>query len=458
MAGRRGRLALPATRDVLVMGQLALSLVTLTAAGCSCASAVESAAADPGFTFERGIVANVDPSLAGRDQTTRSGSTNRRSRSLRAMPGVAVGELWLARCRSASSPSPNEVQRAGAPLRARGRRHDESWAFGASGERRSDRGPRGLVSRRVGADYFKTIGLDVTRGREFTAAEEFRPPDARASRSSTRRSRRSCSARENPLDQIVQFSTARRSARSDGARASSASSHRAGTSCSSTACGRTSTRRTAQDFRSAMYLHVRHERRRQRRRGGGHAAGVRASLRARSALPILSLETRPMYRDRNIVLWMLRRRREHVPGVRRARAVHVGRSASTASSRTSWRDGRAKSASAWRSAPRRERRPHGPARRRHAHGRGPGRWARALGRRRRRDSSIALRRRQLRCAGGLRRRADPGRSRAVRELAAGAAGDAHRGDNGDASLTDFSTRRARIPKSRSPARIASCEG
>jgi len=62
--GRRSRFA---TRNVLVMGQLAFSLVTLTAAGMFVRSAMESAAADPGFTFERGILVNVDPSLAGRD-------------------------------------------------------------------------------------------------------------------------------------------------------------------------------------------------------------------------------------------------------------------------------------------------------------------------------------------------------------------------------------------------------
>ena len=75
---RRSRFA---TRNVLVMGQLALSLVTLTAAGMFLRSAMESAVADPGFTFERGIMVNVDPSLAGRDSSRDPPlSTNRRSR------------------------------------------------------------------------------------------------------------------------------------------------------------------------------------------------------------------------------------------------------------------------------------------------------------------------------------------------------------------------------------------
>ena len=59
-AGLLARFRLP-TRDLLVMGQLALSLVTLTAAGLFVRAALESATADPGFPLDRGIVANVDP-------------------------------------------------------------------------------------------------------------------------------------------------------------------------------------------------------------------------------------------------------------------------------------------------------------------------------------------------------------------------------------------------------------
>ena len=82
---RRSRFA---TRNLLVMGQLALSLVTLTAAGMFIRSAVESAVADPGFTFERGIMANVDPSLAGRDPVATRQFYERALARLRAMPGV----------------------------------------------------------------------------------------------------------------------------------------------------------------------------------------------------------------------------------------------------------------------------------------------------------------------------------------------------------------------------------
>src|SRR5204862_500489 len=79
-----------ATRNLLVMGQLALSLVTLTAAGLFIRSATESAVADPGFTFERGIMANVDPSLAGRNAVVTHQFYEKALDRVRSMPGVVA--------------------------------------------------------------------------------------------------------------------------------------------------------------------------------------------------------------------------------------------------------------------------------------------------------------------------------------------------------------------------------
>ncbi len=61
-----------AARHLLVGGQLALSLVMLTAGAMFVRSAQEAAIADPGFTLDHGLLAQVDASLAGRStaQTT----------------------------------------------------------------------------------------------------------------------------------------------------------------------------------------------------------------------------------------------------------------------------------------------------------------------------------------------------------------------------------------------------
>jgi predicted permease len=55
-------------RNLLVTGQIALSLVLLTAAGLFIRSAVQAARLDPGFRIQNEVVAEVDASLAGYDE------------------------------------------------------------------------------------------------------------------------------------------------------------------------------------------------------------------------------------------------------------------------------------------------------------------------------------------------------------------------------------------------------
>ena len=157
--GRRSRFA---TRNVLVMGQLAFSLVTLTAAGMFIRSAIEAAAADPGFTFERGILVNVDPSLAGRDAVATRRFQEQALARLRRLPGVesasagsimAFGEFTEGR----------SVQKAGAPLKPSAT-STMSMGGGAGGTDKSIEGLIDSVSTSIGADYFKTLGLAVTQG------------------------------------------------------------------------------------------------------------------------------------------------------------------------------------------------------------------------------------------------------------------------------------------------------
>lgn len=64
---QRGR-ALRSPRDLLVVGQVALSLTLLTAGGLFLRGAVVASTADPGFAFERGLLLETDPGLAGYDE------------------------------------------------------------------------------------------------------------------------------------------------------------------------------------------------------------------------------------------------------------------------------------------------------------------------------------------------------------------------------------------------------
>jgi predicted permease len=296
---RRSRFS---TRNVLVMGQLALSLVTLTAAGMFIRLAVESASADPGFTLERGIMANVDPSLAGRDQIATHQFYERALARLRTMPGVISA--------SASSLMPfseftesNEVQKAGAPLR-RGPGGSVSMGTGGN-ERETVDGLVDSIATSVGSDYFKTIGLEVKHGREFTPAEELTPSANRIAIIDETLARK-LFGDTNPIDQIVQWqagrsgSTTTAVARVVGVVAPSHHQllEREWKAHIYTPIG--------QDFRSALFLHVRTS----APTVDAEAAmlpDIRHELVALdSALPFIALETRPMFRERNLILWILR--------------------------------------------------------------------------------------------------------------------------------------------------------
>ena len=299
MAGRRrSRFS---TRNMLVMGQLALSLVTLTAAGMFLRAATESTVADPGFTFERGLMANVDPSLAGRSRDeTREFYTQALAR-VRTMPGVVSA--------SAGSIMPfgeftetREVQKAGRPLRDTA---GGDVSMGAS-SRDSDRieGLFDSISTSIGADYFATLGLPVLYGREFTAAEELSAGGERlAIIDDTLATKLFGSA--NAVGQTVQW----QAGRSGGT--NTVTARVVGVVAASrhqlleqepwphvyTPAG--------QDFRAAMFLHARTS------AASADAESamlpqVRQTLLAIDPeLPIIALETRPMFRDRNLLLWIL---------------------------------------------------------------------------------------------------------------------------------------------------------
>ena len=98
------------------MAQLALSLVTLTAAGLFVRAALESADADPGFTFERGILANVDLSLAGRSRAETTQFYERALARVRQLPGVEAASL-ASLMPFGEFTETRAVQKAGAPIR-----------------------------------------------------------------------------------------------------------------------------------------------------------------------------------------------------------------------------------------------------------------------------------------------------------------------------------------------------
>jgi predicted permease len=145
-------------RNVLVVGQIALSLALLTAAGLFMRGAIRAGVADPGFPLDGGIIASVDPSLARYDEARGRAAFAAVLQRTRALPGVHAasvaslvpfGEFQEGRL----------VQMAGTPPAPAGQ---------------PDPGVDATHTI-VGGDYFESLRIPMLRGRAFTAAEETEP-------------------------------------------------------------------------------------------------------------------------------------------------------------------------------------------------------------------------------------------------------------------------------------------
>ena len=146
---QRGR-GLRSPRNLLVVGQVALSLTLLTAGGLFLRGAVAASTADPGFAFERGLLLETDPSLAGYDEPRGRAIYQALLTRLRSLPGVDAASF-------ASM----------VPFGA----FSEGRTVQPVGPAEIDAQSRGASYTIVGSDYFRSLGLSMLRGREFTDAE-----------------------------------------------------------------------------------------------------------------------------------------------------------------------------------------------------------------------------------------------------------------------------------------------
>ncbi len=139
-------------RNVLVVGQIALSLALLCTGGLFARAALAAAAADPGFSYDRLLLASVDPALGGYDDVRGRTLLRETLDRVRAIPGVEAAGF--------ASTVPFGEFHEGMPVERVG----AETATPAQG--------RSPVYRIVGADYFRALGLSMVRGCEFTAGEE----------------------------------------------------------------------------------------------------------------------------------------------------------------------------------------------------------------------------------------------------------------------------------------------
>ncbi|MDO8681334.1 MAG: ABC transporter permease [Acidobacteriota bacterium] len=147
-------------RDALLAAQLALSLALLIVSGLFVRAASAGAEADPGFRLEPIVVAQVEPRLGGYDDAR---SRELRRASLERLRGVSGVEAA-----SSSSVLPFGIISISAGVQREGPRltHEDPEARGKLVE---------ALQYVVGSDYFRTLGVTMLRGREFTPAEEAGP-------------------------------------------------------------------------------------------------------------------------------------------------------------------------------------------------------------------------------------------------------------------------------------------
>jgi predicted permease len=170
-AGELSKRSRFAMRDMLVMGQLALSLVMLTTAGLFVRGAVQAANVDPGFTFKRGVMVNIDASLAGRTQDQTRVLYQRVVDAVRRVPGVQAagfasiipfGEMAESR----------DVQKPGATIDG-ARTGGSSMDLGGGNDTRDKGALIESLATTISTGYFDALGLKVKSGRDFTETEVF---------------------------------------------------------------------------------------------------------------------------------------------------------------------------------------------------------------------------------------------------------------------------------------------
>jgi predicted permease len=143
-------------RNLLVGAQIALSLGLLTTAGLFIRGAMKAGEANPGYSYDRQLVAALDTALAGYEEDRGRQIYRRLIDRVRQVPGVQSASL--ASCVAFGSFTEGAtVMRAGtAP------------GTGKDGRRAG----KSAVRYAIAADYFKTLGIPMLNGRDFTASEE----------------------------------------------------------------------------------------------------------------------------------------------------------------------------------------------------------------------------------------------------------------------------------------------
>ena len=273
-------------RNLMVVGQIALSLMLLSAGGFFARGAVKAAAADPGFRYAQELVVQTDPTLVQYKEARGRVIYRDLLERMRAVPGVAAVGL------ADSVPfgdfhEGDDVERVGGPSRP-------ELASRVNATYRS-----------IGADYFRALNLTMVRGREFTSEEEGSPTAPRVAIIDEALARRLFGA-DDPIGQIVRYSTRPgEKTKNDGEPMQIVGIappirdelvHRVAAPAIYEPFGR--------NYRASLFFHVRAAR-------AGTDADLLATLRREiraydPKLPVLQATTMRAFHDRKLDLWAVR--------------------------------------------------------------------------------------------------------------------------------------------------------
>ncbi|MFN2477171.1 MAG: ABC transporter permease, partial [Chthoniobacterales bacterium] len=153
--GRLNRFFAP--RQLLVMAQIALSLMLLFAAGLFFRGALKASGIDLGFESRDGVVAEMDFTLGNTDQAVAKRLMFAAVERARAFPGVR-GAALATMVPMGNFTNAKRVMRASEAIVAK------------TDPNAPDQGQNGLYAS-ITPGYFETIGVRLLRGRDFTQAE-----------------------------------------------------------------------------------------------------------------------------------------------------------------------------------------------------------------------------------------------------------------------------------------------
>jgi len=148
-----------AGRRLLAVAQVALSLALLVGAGLFGRAALRASNLDTGFATERGLYLQFDADLANYPEAVAQDRFHEVLERVRGLPGVESAAL-AATVPLGHLSMGESVQRAGTPQPA-----PADAATAADGK------AVGAVLNSVSSDYFRTLGVEVVRGREFELRE-----------------------------------------------------------------------------------------------------------------------------------------------------------------------------------------------------------------------------------------------------------------------------------------------